>query len=350
MSIILLSGKRFSGKDTIAIEFPELKRISIADTMKQEFMKLNPHIDMYDRQQKEQNLHPFREFTHNIALQEWIKRTPYHGNSIVTDVRTYMEISFLMERFGKDNVKIVRLDVSDEERKRRGWSYDPILDKSYLETELDDYPFDLVVKNEIKEDIPIAVESIRKILKFNPHFIDIGYGMRRTIGTHNTPSFMNTVPMLATPIFRNKVLDHIYQKLINKNIKATHVFAIESSGFALGAWLSQKFDIGFTMGRKSKKLPPPVVAIEYSMEYREKDAIEVQSDTFGNIENPRVIICDDIIATGGTIKGAINLMTQLGARVVAVVAYADLCMVDKYEFGEPIIFAKIKDNHLMIEE
>lgn len=348
MTIILLSGKRFSGKDTIAAKLPNLTRVSIADTMKKEFMKLHPTIDLFDREQKEAHRSDLMKFTHQYPLSHWIKLTPYQDRCIVTDIRTHEEIQFLKSKF--QDVKVVRISVGDSAREKRGWKYDPKYDDTYLETELDNYEFDLVVKNEVLEDIPKVVKEIEKILNHDPNFMDLGYGFRRTITKHNGVPFMNLVPLMATPKYRNLVIDNIITKLSDRNIirECTHIVAVESSGFPLGAWLGQKLDIGFTMARKPGKLPPPVIEMDYSMEYREKDKMEIQADSFP--KNAKVIIVDDIIATGGTIIGAMKLVQKLGCTVVGVAAYGELVgLMKHHEMMDsiPLItFAQIQDYTL----
>ncbi len=342
MTIILLSGKCFTGKDTIASHLHELKRVSIADTMKNEFMKVYPDINLFDRSIKEKYRTQLMEFTHQYPLFHWINLTRYVDACIVTDIRTYEEIKCIKGKFA--DVKVVRIEASKEARAKRGWKYNPEYDDTYLETQLDDYDFDLTVKNEVEDDIPLAVEDIRKLIKHDEYFRDLGYGFRRTIKPHNNTPFMNVIPLLATPKYRNMVLNNISRKILAANLDATHILGIESSGFSLGAWISMELGIGFAMARKPGKLPPPVTTIDYSMEYREKDMMEIQSDSFD--ENARVIVVDDIIATGGTMKGGVQLVQKLGATVVAIVAYTDLKMhkdvMYKHEYNFPmIVFAHI---------
>jgi adenine phosphoribosyltransferase len=96
---------------------------------------------------------------------------------------------------------------------------------------------------------------------------------------------------------------------------------IESRGFLLAAPLALKLGCGFIMLRKSGKLPGATIGLDYGLEYG-TDRIEIQADAI----NPgqRVIIVDDLLATGGTMAAGINLLRQVGAHVPAAAALIEL--------------------------
>lgn len=162
-AIILLSGKCYSGKDTVA-KMTSFKRISIADTMKREYNSFHGlSIDWENRNQKEFYRKSLIEFTHRYPFEHWLKLTPYCENCIVTDVRTIQEIKYIKSLFS--NVITVRLNASDEQRKKRGW-IKSLFDESYLETELDNFKFDHVYKNDTGEDLNYIVHNLTQRKKY----------------------------------------------------------------------------------------------------------------------------------------------------------------------------------------
>jgi adenine phosphoribosyltransferase len=88
---------------------------------------------------------------------------------------------------------------------------------------------------------------------------------------------------------------------------------IESRGFLVAAPLALKLGVGFIMVRKKGKLPGPTVPYEYALEYG-TDVVEIQADAVK--PGQRVVIVDDLLATGGTMAAASRLLTQAGAEVV----------------------------------
>ncbi|HTR18109.1 MAG TPA: adenine phosphoribosyltransferase [Acetobacteraceae bacterium] len=96
---------------------------------------------------------------------------------------------------------------------------------------------------------------------------------------------------------------------------------IESRGFLLAAPLALKLGIGFIMLRKSGKLPGETVGLEYDLEYG-TDRIEVQADAVK--PGQRVVVVDDLLATGGTMAAGIELLRRVGANVPAAAALIEL--------------------------
>ena len=92
------------------------------------------------------------------------------------------------------------------------------------------------------------------------------------------------------------------------------VFAgIESRGFILACALAQKYNKGMILLRKSGKLPGKTIKVSYTIEYGTAE-MEIQNDVLE--KNQRVLICDDLLATGGTAEAAAKLVEKLGATVV----------------------------------
>jgi adenine phosphoribosyltransferase len=96
---------------------------------------------------------------------------------------------------------------------------------------------------------------------------------------------------------------------------------IESRGFLLAAPLALKLGCGFIMLRKRGKLPGEVIGLDYGLEYGE-DRIEIQADAVD--PGARVVIVDDLLATGGTMAAGIQLLRQVGAKVPGAAALIEL--------------------------
>ncbi|MBT3393454.1 MAG: adenine phosphoribosyltransferase [Elusimicrobiaceae bacterium] len=105
----------------------------------------------------------------------------------------------------------------------------------------------------------------------------------------------------------------------NKGI--TKVIGIESRGFIFGIPLALELNAGFVPVRKKGKLPAEVLSYEYELEYG-TDTLEIHKDALN--ENDKVIIADDLLATGGTAKAALKLATDLGAKVESCVFLIEL--------------------------
>lgn len=99
----------------------------------------------------------------------------------------------------------------------------------------------------------------------------------------------------------------------------------EARGFVVGAPLSVELGIGFVPIRKSGKLPYESIQAEYSLEYG-KDALAIHVDAIQ--PGQRVLIADDLLATGGTIRTTINLIEQLGGIIVGAAFFIELSYLD----------------------
>ena len=99
------------------------------------------------------------------------------------------------------------------------------------------------------------------------------------------------------------------------------VAGVESRGFLIAAPLALKLGCGFVMLRKRGKLPGSTVALDYALEYG-TDRIEIQSDAI--VPGQRVVVVDDLLATGGTMAAGIRLLRDVGAVVPAAAALIEL--------------------------
>jgi len=108
------------------------------------------------------------------------------------------------------------------------------------------------------------------------------------------------------------MVNFLYEKF--KNEKVDYIAGVESRGFIFGAALAYKLGIGFIPIRKPNKLPAETVKESYSLEYG-TDTIEMHADALK--PGDRVVVIDDLLATGGTAVAACNLVKKVGAEVVA---------------------------------
>lgn len=99
---------------------------------------------------------------------------------------------------------------------------------------------------------------------------------------------------------------------------------IESRGFLVAAPLALKLGCGFVMVRKRGKLPGPTVRHEYALEYG-TDIVEIQEDAIQ--PGQRVVVLDDLLATGGTLQAAITLLRQVGAEVTGAACIIELAFL-----------------------
>jgi len=120
-----------------------------------------------------------------------------------------------------------------------------------------------------------------------------------------------------------QVITHLKNRYEDKNID--FVAGIESRGFIFGASLAVELGVGFVPVRKKGKLPFTTVAEKYSLEYG-FDEVEIHIDAFRDVENPRVLLIDDLIATGGTAEAAVKLISKVGGEVV------ESCFIIELEF------------------
>jgi len=121
----------------------------------------------------------------------------------------------------------------------------------------------------------------------------------------------------------SEVIDYFSEKYKNVDF----VCGIESRGFIFGAAIAAKIKKGFVPLRKKGKLPYTTVAEKYALEYG-FDEIEIHIDAFKNIKNPKVLLIDDLIATGGTAEAAVKLIEKVGGNLVAAAFIIELTFLD----------------------
>jgi adenine phosphoribosyltransferase len=126
--------------------------------------------------------------------------------------------------------------------------------------------------------------------------------------------FKDITPLLADVDAFRSCIQLMAEELDGESVAA--VIGIESRGFMFGAALADKLGVGFVPVRKQGKLPAATYRAEYELEYG-RDAVEIHQDALE--PGDRVVVVDDLIATGGTAKATRDLVQQCGAEVAAFV-------------------------------
>jgi len=131
--------------------------------------------------------------------------------------------------------------------------------------------------------------------------------------------FRDITTLLSDKKKFSEVLDVLHKRYLDKNIDV--VVAIESRGFIFGGALADKLGAAFTPVRKKGKLPYKTLNAKYSLEYGE-DVIEIHEDAFG--PGAKVLLIDDLLATGGTMAAAVELVKKLKGDILEIAFLIEL--------------------------
>lgn len=133
--------------------------------------------------------------------------------------------------------------------------------------------------------------------------------------------FRDITPLLKDPMALEEAVHEMKSHCLGKRIDL--IAGIEARGFILGPLLAQELGVGFVPVRKAGKLPWTTIKEEYSLEYGTA-AVEIHKDAIENGQN--VLICDDVLATGGTALATAQLAERLGGEIVG------LCFLIELDF------------------
>jgi adenine phosphoribosyltransferase len=135
----------------------------------------------------------------------------------------------------------------------------------------------------------------------------------REVDDFPTPGvgFKDITPLLADPIALNQTITDLSAWVISRD--ADLVLGAEARGFILGAAIAAQSGVGFVPARRPGKLPPETVGASYLLEYGE-NILEVHPDLIP--AGSRVVIHDDVLATGGTVEAICGLVEKIGGVVV----------------------------------
>lgn len=131
--------------------------------------------------------------------------------------------------------------------------------------------------------------------------------------------FYDITTLLKNPAAFRSVMDELTQRYRNHDI--SKVVGIESRGFILAGPLAYQLHAGFVPVRRPGKLPADSFEVQYNLEYG-SNSLAIHRDAIGMGE--RVLIVDDLLATGGTAAATVNLVRQLGGEIVALVFLVEL--------------------------
>ena len=134
--------------------------------------------------------------------------------------------------------------------------------------------------------------------------------------------FKDITPLFANPAALSATVDQLAEWAEPR--KPDLVLGAEARGFILGAALAHRLGCGFVPARKPGKLPWHTVAVKYSLEYG-FDELEVHADSIP--KGSRVLVHDDLLATGGTCTAMLELVEQLGGEVVGVAFIVELAFL-----------------------
>jgi len=125
--------------------------------------------------------------------------------------------------------------------------------------------------------------------------------------------FWDITPMLKDSKAYKEAIDKMAEHY--KGIKIDAIVSNEARGFIVGAPIAYALGVGFVPVRKKGKLPSKCVTLTYEKEY-EKDTIEMHEDAI--VKGDRVLIIDDLLATGGTAKANVDLVEKMGGKVIGL--------------------------------
>ncbi|MFP6720005.1 MAG: adenine phosphoribosyltransferase [Candidatus Poribacteria bacterium] len=151
--------------------------------------------------------------------------------------------------------------------------------------------------------------------------------------------FKDITPLLGDAEAFRAVIDVFVEEYRDQNIDM--VAGIDARGFILGSVLAYQLGIGFVPIRKSGKLPYKTYEESYQLEYGSSSTLAIHQDAFSH--GSRVVICDDVIATGGTLAATINLVKKLGGDLVGIAVLIELAFLNGREkFIHENIFSLIE--------
>jgi adenine phosphoribosyltransferase len=131
--------------------------------------------------------------------------------------------------------------------------------------------------------------------------------------------FKDLMPLVADPVYFRETLDRLEE--VARPLRPDVILGAEARGFIFGGALADRLGCGFVPARKPGKLPWETVEATYDLEYG-TDSLQVHADALG--KGSRVIVHDDLLATGGTAKAKTELVEQLGGEVVGVLFVIEL--------------------------
>ncbi len=152
--------------------------------------------------------------------------------------------------------------------------------------------------------------------------------------------FKDISPLLADPDAFAETVLVMASPFVDAGITA--VVGVEARGFLFGPSIAQVLDSGFLMARKPGKLPGETVGVDYELEYG-TDRLELTAGILD--EHDRVLLVDDVLATGGTLAAAATLVTSAGAHLAGISVLVDLVALNgRSKLPDVDVYAQIEVN------
>jgi adenine phosphoribosyltransferase len=142
--------------------------------------------------------------------------------------------------------------------------------------------------------------------------------------------FKDITPLLADPRAFHIVLDSIAERFIGQHVDA--IVGVEARGFIFGGALAARLNASFVPARKPGKLPAESDRVSYQTEY---STAELEMHKASIKRGARVVVVDDVLATGGTAKASANLVTTQGGEVIAYAFVIELSFLNGRKVLEP---------------
>ena len=130
--------------------------------------------------------------------------------------------------------------------------------------------------------------------------------------------FRDISPILRSPAAMTLMVNQLGD--FSDRLTPDYIVGIESRGFIIGTALAARQRMGFIPIRKQGKLPGKVIGVDYTLEYG-KDRLEIQSDI---LKKQKILLVDDLLATGGTVNAASKLIQKVGGRLVGCAFVVEL--------------------------
>jgi adenine phosphoribosyltransferase len=158
------------------------------------------------------------------------------------------------------------------------------------------------------------VDNIKKMIRTVPDFPKAGI------------QFYDITTLLKEPYGLRTTIDRLTELIDDPNIDT--VIGVEARGFIFAPALAYRLGAGFVPVRKPRKLPAAIESISYELEYG-TDTLEIHKDAIG--DGNRVIIADDLLATGGTARAVVDLVERLGGTVAGLAFVVELSFLNGRE-------------------
>jgi adenine phosphoribosyltransferase len=177
-----------------------------------------------------------------------------------------------------------------------------------------------------ERDIGAGVATIARMVDLYEYIVDVPDFPEPGI------IFKDITPLLASPAAFLQAVNEMAEPFLGSGVDI--VVGIESRGFLLAGSIAERIGSGVGLVRKPGKLPRKTVSVTYDLEYG-TDTLEIHADAFPN--GARVLIVDDVLATGGTLAASRDLIVKAGGDVVGATMLLELSFLDgRSRFDDPL--------------